>query len=38
MLGFPVISFSAQKRLGSDESRLSQVVDGRWKVVSGYAK
>lgn len=38
MFGFPVISFSAQKRLGSDESRLSQVVDGRWKVVSGYAK
>ncbi|CAB5690613.1 Leu/Ile/Val/Thr-binding protein precursor [Delftia tsuruhatensis] len=38
MFGFPVISFSAQKRLGSDESRLSQVVDGRWKVVSGYAR
>jgi branched-chain amino acid transport system substrate-binding protein len=26
------------KRLGNDESRLSQLQDGRWKVVSGYFK
>ena len=26
------------KRLGNDQSRLSQIQDGRWKVVSDYAK
>jgi branched-chain amino acid transport system substrate-binding protein len=31
-------SYSATKRLGSDQFRLSQIVDGRWKVVSDYAK
>lgn len=29
-------SYGPQKRLGSNASRLSQIVDGRWKVVSDY--
>ena len=31
-------SFSPTKRLGSDLSRLSQIQDGKWKVVSDYVK
>jgi branched-chain amino acid transport system substrate-binding protein len=31
-------TFTATKRLGSDQSRLSQITDGRWKVVSDYVK
>ena len=31
-------TYSATKRLGSDLSRLSQIQDGKWKVVSGYIK
>ena len=27
---------SPQKRLGSNLSRLSQIQDGKWKVVSDY--
>ncbi|MBL8371662.1 MAG: ABC transporter substrate-binding protein [Burkholderiaceae bacterium] len=38
MFGSPALSFTATKRLGNDESRLSQLQDGRWKVVSGYFK
>lgn len=38
MFGFPVISFTEQRRLGSNASRLSQIVDGRWHVVSAYAQ
>ena len=34
MFGTPPLSFSATKRLGSSLSRLSQIQDGRWKVVS----
>ena len=30
--------FGPQKRLGSDLSRLSQIQDGRWKVISDYIK
>jgi len=30
-------SFSATKRLGSSASRISQITDGKWKVVSEYA-
>lgn len=30
--------FGPQKRLGSDLSRLSQLQDARWKVVSDYVK
>ena len=36
MFGAPKSSFSASKRLGNDQSRLSQIVDGKWKVVSDY--
>lgn len=28
--------FSSSKRLGSAYARLSQILDGRWKVISGY--
>lgn len=31
-------TFSPTKHLGSDASRLSQIQDGRWKVVSDYIK
>ncbi len=31
-------SFTAKKRLGSNASRLSQIQDGRWKVISDYSK
>ncbi len=31
-------TFGPQKRLGSNASRMSQIVDGRWKVVSDYPK
>jgi branched-chain amino acid transport system substrate-binding protein len=36
IFGGPKASFSATKRLGSDLSRLSQITDGKWKVVSDY--
>ena len=36
IFGMPELKFSATQRLGSDKSRLSQIVDGRWKVVSEY--
>ena len=38
MFGSPPLKFTATKRLGSDASRLSQIQDGRWKVVSDYGK
>ena len=38
MFGGAPQSFTATKRLGSDASRLSQIVDGKWKVVSDYAR
>ena len=37
IFGSAPASYSATKRLGSSASRLSQIVDGRWKVVSDYA-
>jgi len=36
--GSPQLTFSATKRLGSGAWRLSQIQEGRWKVVSDYAK
>ncbi|MEJ8846964.1 ABC transporter substrate-binding protein [Variovorax rhizosphaerae] len=36
MFGSPKQTFTATKRLGNDQSRLSQIVDGKWKVVSDY--
>ncbi|MDO8372963.1 ABC transporter substrate-binding protein [Polaromonas sp. YR568] len=38
MFGSAPASFSPTKRLGSDASRLSQITDGKWKVVSEYIK
>ena len=31
-------TFGPQKRLGSDASRLSQIQEGRWRVVSTYVR
>ena len=36
MFGSPLQTFTATKRLGSAESRLSQITDGKWKVMSEY--
>jgi branched-chain amino acid transport system substrate-binding protein len=38
MFGQAPATFGPTKRLGSGATRLSQIVDGRWKVVSDYAK
>ncbi len=38
IFGAPEMTFSATKRLGNETSRLSQIQDGRWKVVSDYVK
>ena len=38
IFGNPPATYTPTKRLGSDRSRLSQIVDGRWKVVSDYMK
>lgn len=38
IFGSPAASFGPQKRLGNDVSRLSQLQDARWKVVSDYIK
>ena len=35
-LGMPEMKFNAKRRLGNEHSRLSQLVDGRWKVISDY--
>jgi branched-chain amino acid transport system substrate-binding protein len=36
MFGSPKSNYTATKRLGNDQSRLSQITDGKWKVVSDY--
>ena len=36
MFGSPALKFSPTRRLGSDDSRMAQVQDGRWKIVSDY--
>ena len=38
MFGSPKTTFTATKRLGNDLSRISQITDGRWKVVGDYIK
>jgi branched-chain amino acid transport system substrate-binding protein len=38
MFGSAEATYSPTKRLGSDKSRLSQITDGKWKVVSDYVK
>jgi len=36
MFGSAESTYGPKKRLGSDSARLSQIVDGKWKVISGY--
>jgi branched-chain amino acid transport system substrate-binding protein len=36
MFGSPKSTYTATKRLGNSLSRLSQIQDGKWKVVSDY--
>jgi branched-chain amino acid transport system substrate-binding protein len=36
MFGSAEATYTPKKRLGSAASRLSQIVDGKWKVVSDY--
>jgi branched-chain amino acid transport system substrate-binding protein len=38
IFGSPQATYSATKRLGNDLSRMSQLQDARWKVVSDYVK
>lgn len=38
IFGSSEMTFGPTKRLGSDATRLSQIVDGRWKVVADYRK
>lgn len=38
IFGSPEMKFGPQKRLGNESSRLSQLQDARWKVVSDYVK
>ncbi len=38
MFGSAPANFTATKRLGSESSRLSQITDGKWKVISEYIK
>ena len=38
IFGTPEMRFTATRRLGSDSSRVSQIQDGRWKVVADYKK
>jgi branched-chain amino acid transport system substrate-binding protein len=36
IFGSAEMTFGPQKRLGNNDTRMSQIQDGRWKVVSGY--
>ncbi len=38
IFGSSEITFTATKRLGTDASRMSQIQDGRWRVISEYVK
>lgn len=38
MFGSAEATFGPKKRLGSNATRLSQIVDGKWKVISDYVK
>ena len=38
IFGSAEMTFSPTKRLGSDATRLSQITDGRWKVLSEYMR
>jgi hypothetical protein len=36
IFGMPAMKWSAKNHLASSESRLSQIQDGRWRVVIDY--
>ncbi|MBP6814113.1 MAG: ABC transporter substrate-binding protein [Burkholderiaceae bacterium] len=36
MFGSPALQFKPNMRLGNDQSRMSQIQNGRWTSVSGY--
>ena len=38
IFGSAEMTFSATRRLGTDASRVSQIQDGRWRVLSEYTK
>jgi branched-chain amino acid transport system substrate-binding protein len=38
IFGSPEGTFSPTKHLGSNKSRLSQIQDGKWKIISDYYK
>ncbi|GAB3658763.1 ABC transporter substrate-binding protein [Ramlibacter alkalitolerans] len=38
IFGSPISTYTATKHLGNELSRLSQIQDGRWKVVSDYVR
>ena len=38
IFGSPEGTFTATKHLGSNKSRLSQIQDGKWKIISDYYK
>jgi len=38
IFGSPEATFGPKKRLGNESSRMSQITDGKWKVVSDYVK
>ena len=38
IFGSAQATFGPQKRLGSEVSRLSQIQDTKWKVVSDYVR
>ena len=38
IFGSPEATFGPKKRLGNETSRLSQITDGKWKVMTDYIK
>ena len=38
IFGSPELKYGPNKRQGADVTRLSQIVEGKWKVISDYAK
>jgi branched-chain amino acid transport system substrate-binding protein len=38
IFGSPELKFTSTQRLGNTQTRLSQIQNGRWKVVSDFAK
>lgn len=38
IFGIPVMTYTAKNHLGSNKLRISQIQDGRWKVVYDYPK